>query len=117
MLLLPFFIFSCTPKNEVEKMLTAEDSKWVHNNSLQFDPGPGFLAYMKFEGDSCINCDITTGKPFDSAPANRSVWQYRAEDSILDIMGHIRKVSKAEGDTLFLLNPENGVESMLVRVR
>lgn len=116
LLIIPFFIFSCSPKSEVEKLLTEEGSKWISANSFKFDHPNAYMAYMKFEEDSCRNYYMGSDNPV-GLPDHRGPWSYSKKDSLLDMMGNIRKVTRIDGDTIFMVNPDNEAPSMLVRYR
>ena len=116
LLLLPFFIFSCSPKSEVENLLREKDSKWIISNSPKFDHPNAYMAYMKFEEDSCRNYYMESNTPIGLSD-HKGPWTYSEKDSILNMMGNIRKVTRVHGDTIFLINPDNNALSMLVKYR
>lgn len=98
-------------------MLTDEGSKWIYDNSGNFTSPGAYMAYMKFDVDSCASYYLDSGKAIRHDPSYWGAWSYSQKDSVLDILGHKIKVTGIAGDTIYLADPENNSKSVLVRFR
>lgn len=97
-------------------MLAEEGSKWIYDKDGKFTSPEGYIAYMKFEKDSCTSYYLDSGKAIRDS-IYRGTWNYSEKDSLLDIMGNKRKVTGIAPDTIYLLRPGNNFKAILVRYR
>ena len=97
-------------------MLTDEESKWIYDNTGNFTYPEAYMAYMKFDTDSCTGYYLDSGKAIRDS-IYQGMWSYSQKDSLLDILGHKIKVTGIAGDTIYLADPENDSKSILVRFR